>query len=80
MPLDINQLKQLEQLDQRINSGQHTAEDCRLLRTLIASYGELLNLLKDPDTTLDDIFPHLPDCGRGTAATDGADGGINSDE
>lgn len=63
MPLNINQLKQL---DQRAKLGQFTAEDCLLLRTLIESHRELVNLLKDPDSSLDDLYPYLPGDGNDT--------------
>ena len=59
MPLDVHQLKQLKQLDQRALSGQMTSEDRPLLRALIESYGQLVDLLKDPDTTLEDLAPFL---------------------
>ena len=59
MPLDVHQLKQLKQLDQRALSGQMTSEDRPLLRALIESYGQLVDLLKDPDTTLEDLAPFV---------------------
>ena len=59
MPLDIHQLKQLKQLDQRAQSGQMTSEDRPLLAALIESHRELVNLLKNPDSTLDDLSPFL---------------------
>jgi hypothetical protein len=59
MPLDVHQLKQLKQLDQRALSGQMTSEDRPLLRALIESYGQLVDLLKDPDTTRDDLSPFV---------------------
>ena len=59
MPLDVHQLKQLKQLDQRALSGQMTSEDRPLLRALIESYGQLVDLLKDPHTTRDDLSPFV---------------------
>lgn len=56
MRLDIQQLKQL---DQRAKLRRMTSEDRRLLVAMIESHVELLNLLKDPNTTLDDLAPHL---------------------
>ncbi len=56
MALDIHQLKRL---DQRAKSRQFTAEDYQLLRTLLGSHRKLVNLLKDPDTSLDDLYQHL---------------------
>ena len=55
--LNSNQLKQL---DQRAQSGQMTSEDFRFLRTLIKSHMELVNLLKDPDTSRGDLSAYLP--------------------
>jgi hypothetical protein len=59
MPLDADQLKQLKQLDERAQSGQMTSEDRQLLRALIAAHTELVDLLEDPDTTLEDLSPFL---------------------
>ena len=59
MPLNVHQLKQLKQLDQRAQSGQMTSEDRPLLAALIESHRELVNLLKNPDTTLEDLAPFL---------------------
>lgn len=75
VPLNINQLKQLKRLDQRAQSGQMTSEDFRLLRSLIESHRELVNLLKDPDTSRDDLSAYLPDyendqTAEGTVAPD----------
>ena len=55
MPLDVHQLKQLKQLDERAQSGQMTSEDRELLVALIKAYSELVNLLENPDTTRDDL-------------------------
>jgi hypothetical protein len=57
MRLDDNQLKQLAQ---RAKSGQMTSEDCRLLQALIKSHTKLVNLLKDPDTSRQDLYEYLP--------------------
>ena len=75
MPLNINQLKQL---DERAKSGQFTPEDCQLLRTLIASHRELVNLLKDPDSTLDDLYACLPSDGNDTLSAGPASDRIDS--
>ena len=75
MPLNINQLKQLEQ---RAKSGQLTPEDRQLLRRLIASHRELLNLLKDPDSTLEDLYACLPSDGNDRRSTDHASDRIDS--
>ena len=56
MQLDRNQLKKLEQCAE---SGQYTAEDIAVLKTLIRSHMDLINLLKDPDTSLDDVYQYL---------------------
>ncbi len=56
MPLDRNELKQL---GEQAKSGQFTPEGYQLLRTLIASHRELVNLLKDPDSSLDDVYQYL---------------------
>ena len=56
MPLDRNQLKKLQQC---AVSGQYTAEDIAVLRTLIRSHTDLINLLKAPDTSLDDVYQYL---------------------
>jgi hypothetical protein len=68
MRFDINQLNQL---DQRAKSGQMTTEDRRLLVALIKSHTELVNLLKDPDTSLKDLYAYLPS-DKNDTATDGA--------
>lgn len=68
MRLDINRLKELAQ---RAKSGRMTSEDRQLLVALIESHRELVNLLKDPDTSLDDLSPYLPRDENDTAA-DGA--------
>ena len=59
MPLDVHQLKQLKQLDERAQSGQMTSEDRELLVALIKSHRELVTLLENPDTTLDDLSPFV---------------------
>lgn len=56
MPLDRNQLNKLRQ---SAKSGEYTAEDIAVLMTLISSYTDLINLLKDPDTSLDDVYQYL---------------------
>ena len=56
MLLDRNQLKKLEQCAE---SGEYTAEDIGVLRALIRSHTDLINLLKDPDTSLDDVYQYL---------------------
>jgi hypothetical protein len=56
MPLDINQLKQL---DLHAKSRQFTDEDYQLLRTLLGSHKELINLLKDPAATQEDLDRYL---------------------
>ena len=75
MPLNINQLKQLEQ---RAKSGQFTPEDRQLLRRLIASHRELLNLLKDPDSTLEDLYACLPSEKNDRRSTDHVSDRIDS--
>ena len=60
MPLDIDQLKQLKQLEQAAKSGQMSSEDRRLLQALIKSHRELVNLLKDPNTSRDDLAAYFP--------------------
>jgi len=75
MRLNINQLKKL---DQRAKSGNFTSEDCQLLRTLIASHKELINLLKNPDTSLDDVFQYLPSDDNDIAIDGAAGDGIES--
>ena len=69
MQLDISQLKRL---DQCAKSGQFTAEEYELLRTFFSSHRELVNLLQDPDTSLDDVFQHLSSDENDTP-TDGPD-------
>ena len=65
--------KQLKQLDQRAKSGQMTSEDCRLLQALIKSHPKLVNLLKDSDTSLEDLYEYLPSDENDTT-TDGVTG------
>ena len=72
MPLDVHQLKQLEQLELRAKSEQFTREDRQLVKALIASHIELVNLLKDPDTSLDDVYQHLSSDENDTPASDPA--------
>lgn len=69
MPLDINQLKHL---DQCAKSRQFTAEDYQLLKTLFSTHRELVNLLKDPDTSLDDVYEFLSSDEDDTRASDPA--------
>ena len=69
MPLDINQLKQLSQ---RAKSGQLSDEDAQLLGALIQSYKELVDLLKDPSTSQDDLDQYLRSDKNDTAADDAA--------
>ena len=57
MRLDDNQLRRLAQ---QAKSRQMTSEDCRLLQALIKSHTKLVNLLKDPDTTRQDLYEYLP--------------------
>ncbi len=59
MPLNVHQRKQLTQLELRAESEQFTPEDGQLVQALIASHIELVNLLKDPDATLDDVYAYL---------------------
>jgi hypothetical protein len=72
MPLDTHQLKQLEQLKLRAKSEQFTREDGQLVKALIASHIELVNLLKDPDATLDDVYAYLQTNENDTASDDAA--------
>ena len=67
MSLNINQLKQLER---RAKSGRFTSEVRQLLRTRIASHQELINLLKDPNSSLDDLYACLPSEGNNTLSAD----------
>jgi hypothetical protein len=64
MRFDIHRL---QQLDERAKSGQMTSEDRQLLVALIRSHSALLNLLKDPATTRDDLAPYLSDDDNDTA-------------
>ena len=75
MPLDINQLKKLHE---RAKSRQLTAEDRELVIALIQSYRELVNLLKDPDSTLDDLYACLPSDGNDTLSAGPASDRIDS--
>ena len=75
MPLDVHQQKQLTQLTQlelRAKSEQFTREDGQLVKALIASHIELVNLLKDPDATLDDVYAYLRTNENHTASDDAA--------
>lgn len=72
MPLDAHQLKQLNQLELRAHSEQFTREDRQLIKALVASYIGLVNLLKDPDATLDDAYQFLPDDEHDTGCDDDA--------
>lgn len=56
MQLNINQLKEL---DQRAKSQQFTKEDYELIKTLVGSYRELVNLIKHPDSRLDELREEL---------------------
>ena len=56
MQLDDNQLNKLEQC---AKSGRYTAEDIAVLKTLIRRHTDLIKLLKDPDTSLDDVYQYL---------------------
>ena len=56
MRLDKNELNQLEQC---AKSGQYTAKDIAVLRKLIDIHLDLRNLLKDPDTSLEDVYQYL---------------------
>ena len=56
MRLDENELNKLKQC---AKSGKYTAEDIAVLRKLIRCHLDLRNLLKDPDTSLDDVYQYL---------------------
>ena len=56
MRLDRSQQKKLEQCAE---SGQYTAEDIAVLSKLIRCHMDLRNLLKDPNTSLDDVYEYL---------------------
>ena len=56
MLLDENELNKLKQC---AKSGQYTAEDIAVLGRLIRTHMDLMNLLKDPDTSLDDVYQYL---------------------
>ncbi|MCH5374340.1 MAG: hypothetical protein JJ992_10200 [Planctomycetes bacterium] len=51
-----------------------TDDDRRFLATFLREYAELFRLLKDPSTSMDDIYRHLPDEENDTAADDTASG------
>lgn len=59
MPLHVDQLRQLKQLDERAQSERLSSEDRELVMALIKDYIELTDLLKNPETTLDDLSPFL---------------------
>jgi hypothetical protein len=71
-------LKQLKQLDERAQSGQMTSEDRQLLRALIAAHTELVDLLEDPDTTLEDFSPFLESYEQYLQAEDAGSEGSDS--
>jgi hypothetical protein len=60
--LNVDQLRQLKQLDVRAQSDRLASEDRELVMALIKSYMELTDLLEDPDTTLDDLSPFIETC------------------
>jgi len=80
MPLDVHQLKQLEQLELRAKSEQFTREDSQLVKALIASYIDLVNLLKDPDATLDDVYASFKTNENDTASDDATSDRLPEDE
>jgi len=57
--LNVDQLRQLKQLDVRAQADQLASQDRELVMALIKSYIELTDLLEDPDTTLDDLTPFI---------------------
>jgi hypothetical protein len=57
--LNVDQLRQLKQLDVRAQADQLASQDRELVMALIKSYIELTDLLKDPDTTPDDLTPFI---------------------
>ena len=56
MRLDFNQLKRVKQ---RAESKQLTSEDYKFLEAVVGSYIEILTLLKDPNTSLDQVYEHV---------------------
>ncbi len=68
MQWDMNQLKEL---DQRAKSHQFTDEDYEFIKTLVGSYRELVNLVKHPDSRLDELREQLRSDEHGIT-TDGA--------
>jgi hypothetical protein len=56
MRLHENELNKLKQC---AKSGKYTAEDIAVLRKLIRCHMDLRSLLKDPDTSLDDVYQYL---------------------
>jgi len=72
MPLDVHQRKQLTQLELRAASEEFTRDDGQLVKTLITSYLELVNLLKDPHATLEDVYAYLRTNENDTASDDAA--------
>ena len=69
MVLDSNQLDKLEQC---AKSGRYAAEDIAVLQMLIRCHTDLMNLLKDPDTSLDDVYRRLSRDEDDTAADSSA--------
>ena len=59
-------MDQLKQLEQRAKTEQFTRKDGQLVRTLIASHCELIKLLKDPNSTIEDLYAYLPSDGNDT--------------
>jgi hypothetical protein len=76
MPLDVDQLKQLEL---RAKSEQFAPEDGRLVKALIAAHIDLTNLLQDPDTTLEQIYAYLQMNDSDTASDNTASDNTGSD-
>jgi hypothetical protein len=56
MLLDENELNKLRQC---AKSGKYTAEDIAVLKELLDFHIDLRSLLKDPDTSLDDVYRYL---------------------
>jgi hypothetical protein len=56
MLLDKNELNKLERC---AKSGQYTPEGIAILKKLIDVHLDLRSLLKDPDTSLDDVYRYL---------------------
>lgn len=51
--------KQLNRLKRCARSGRYTPEDIALLSQAISTHIDLLNLLKDPNTSLEDVYQYL---------------------